>query len=68
MKSKMSYKAKRNIIIIAIIVALLALASIGTYMFISGNDETQALSQMNATGDNKSGEEVEQSQNNDNQT
>ena len=66
MKSKMSYKAKRNIIILAIIVALLALASVGTYLFVSGNDETQALSQMNATGETRSGEEVEQSQNGDN--
>ena len=62
MKNKMSYKAKRNIIILAIIVALVALASVGTYLFVSGNDETQALSQMNATGENRSGEEVEQSE------
>ena len=66
MKNKMSYKAKRNIIILAIIVALVALASVGTYLFVSGNDETQALSQMNATGETRSGEEVEQSQNGDN--
>ena len=43
MKNKMSYKAKRNIIILAIIVALVALASVGTYLFVSGNDETHKL-------------------------
>ena len=47
MKKQMSYKAKRSMIILAVIVILAIIASIGTYTFISGNDETQAMSQTN---------------------
>lgn len=63
----MSYKAKRNSIIIAVIVILAIIASIGTYAFISGNDETQAMSQTNGTSSDRAGQEVEQAQQSESQ-
>lgn len=63
----MSYKAKRNSIIIAVIVILAIIASIGTYAFISGNDETQAMSQTNGTSSDRAGQEVEQAQQDESQ-
>lgn len=62
MKKQMSYKAKRSMIILAVIVVLAIIASIGTYAFISGNDETQAMSQTNGTASDRAGQEVEQAQ------
>lgn len=45
MKSKLSYKSKRNIVISAIIVVLIALIGTGTYFFTKGNsDQTEAYS------------------------
>lgn len=70
MKSQMSYKAKRNAIIVLIIAILVILASVGTYLFINGNDETQAMSQMNGEQNDRAGEdyqETEQVQNENNQ-
>ena len=66
MKKQMSYKAKRSMIILAVIVVLAIIASIGTYAFISGNDETQAMSQTNGTASDRAGQEVEQAQQGDN--
>ena len=60
MKKQMSYKAKRSMIILAVIAVLAIIASIGTYAFISGNDETQAMSQTNGTASDRAGQEVEQ--------
>ena len=67
MKKQMSYKAKRSMIILAVIVILAIIASIGTYAFISGNDETQAMSQTNGTASDRAGQEVEQAQEDNNQ-
>lgn len=53
MKSKMSYKAKRNAIVIAIIALLVILASTGIYAFIKGNSETQATSETNGTSQDR---------------
>lgn len=66
MKKQMSYKAKRSMIILAVIAVLAIIASIGTYAFISGNDETQAMSQTNGTASDRAGQEVEQAQQGDN--
>ena len=66
MKSKMSYKAKRNAIVIAIIALLVILASTGIYAFIKGNSETQATSETNGTSQDRASEEIEQAQNDNN--
>ena len=68
MKSKMSYKAKRNAIMLTIIALLIILASIGIYAFIKGNSETRAAtSQENGSSQEMISEEVEQAQNNNNE-
>lgn len=62
MKSQMSYKAKRNAIIVLIVAIIAILASVGFYFFMNSNDETQAVSQTNGTSADRAGEEVEQAQ------
>ena len=42
MKGKIDYKSKRTIIISLILIALIAVASIGTVAFIRGNKDTNA--------------------------
>ena len=49
MKSRLNYKSKRTIIIVAIIIALIAIASTGIYMFTKGNDEAKAFTEGNTT-------------------
>ncbi len=49
MKSRLNYKSKRTIIIVAIIIVLLAIASTGIYMFTKGNDEARAFTEGNTT-------------------
>ncbi len=51
MKSRLNYKSKRTIIIVAIIIALLAIASTGIYMFTKGNDEAKAFTEGNTAID-----------------
>ncbi len=69
MKSQLNYKAKRNITIIVIIAILVVLASIGTYLFMKGNSETQAMSEVNGTSEDRAGEDYQVAQdNNDNQS
>ena len=67
MKSQMNYKTKRNITIIVIIAILVVLASIGTYLFMRGNSETQAMSEVNGTSEGRTGEDYQVAQN-DNQS
>ena len=64
----MNYKAKRNMIIIAVILVLAIIATVGTVLFISGNDETQAVSQTNGTSTDRAGQEIEQAQTDNSQT
>ena len=47
MRERLNYKSKKTIIIVAIIIALIAIASTGIYMFTKGNDETKAFAEGN---------------------
>ena len=49
MKQRLNYKSRKTIIIVAIIIALLAIASTGIYMFTKGNDEAKAFTEGNTT-------------------
>ena len=62
MKEGLNYKSKRTIIIVAIIVALLAAAVIGTIAFIKGNQDASA------TTENSTGEQTVVENNNDDGT
>ena len=64
MKGKMDYKAKRNIAIIVIVLALFIIASVSTYVYLRGNTETKAVSEINSMTENQnaSQEEVGESQ------
>ena len=53
MKGKIDYKTKRNIVIVAIVLALFVIASVSTYVYIRGNTETQAVSEINSMAENQ---------------
>ena len=42
MKAKLSYKSKRNIVIMAVILSLIATISVATYFFVKGSDDTSS--------------------------
>ena len=52
MRGKMDYRTKRNIIIAVIAIALFVIASVGTYMYLRGNSETEAVSELNSETQN----------------
>ena len=52
MRGKMDYRTKRNIIIAVIVIALFVIASVGTYMYLRGNSETEAVSELNSATQN----------------
>ena len=52
MRGKMDYRTKRNIIIAVIAIALFVIASVGTYMYLRGNSETEAVSELNSATQN----------------
>ena len=49
MRERLNYKSRKTIIIVAIILLLIAIASTGIYMFTKGNDETKAFTEGNTT-------------------
>ena len=53
MKGKIDYKAKRNIAIIVIVLALFIIASVSTYVYLRGNSETKAVSEINSMAENQ---------------
>ena len=58
MKSQMSYKAKRNAIIIAIVAILVVLISIGSVVYFRSNNESQAMAEFNGTSETQAGEDT----------
>ena len=65
MKQRLNYKSRKTIIIVAIIIALLAIASTGIYMFTKGNDEAKAFTEGNTTiGGQEANEETPGNTNN----
>ena len=73
MRGKMNYKTKRNIIIVAIVIALFLIASVSTYMYLRGNEETKAVSEINSMSENSNASqeqtaETGNAQNNEEQT
>ena len=70
MRGKMDYRTKRNIIIAVIVIALFVIASVGTYMYLRGNSETEAVSELNSATQNLNASqeqvgETENAQNNE---
>ena len=73
MKGKMNYKTKRNIVIVAIVLALFIIASVSTYVYLKGNTETEAVSEINSMAENQNANQeqvsdTENVQNNEEQT
>ena len=52
MRGKMDYRTKRNIIIAVIVIALFVIASVSTYVYLRGNSETEAVSELNSMTEN----------------